>query len=120
LHARRLVAQRCLYGVDKNPLATSMALKLWAIERKNHIMALVADEGLALFCGLNAMPGGVEVIDGYASAGHEIRDVTSYDAALQMFGWRHSAPAAACSGARNDRRRHRQYPHRRGAAALRQ
>src|SRR5262249_46935444 len=25
LHARRLVAQRCLYGVDKNPLATDLA-----------------------------------------------------------------------------------------------
>jgi hypothetical protein len=37
-------------------LRASMALKLWAIERKSHIMALVADEGLALFCGLNAMP----------------------------------------------------------------
>jgi len=33
-----------------------LALKLWAIERKSHVMALVADEGLALFCGLNAMP----------------------------------------------------------------
>jgi hypothetical protein len=33
----------------------SLALKLWAIERKSHIMALVADEGLALFCGLNAI-----------------------------------------------------------------
>ena len=33
---------------------------------------------------------------------------------------RHSAPAAACSGARNHRRRHRPYPHRRGAAAARQ
>jgi hypothetical protein len=30
LHARRLVAQRCLYGVDKNPLATDLAkLALW-------------------------------------------------------------------------------------------
>jgi len=37
-------------------LRTSLALKLWAIERKSHVMALVADEGLALFCGLNAMP----------------------------------------------------------------
>jgi transposase len=37
-------------------LRASLALKLWAIERKSHIMALVADEGLALFCGLNAMP----------------------------------------------------------------
>src|ERR1019366_3338993 len=30
LHARRLVAQRCIYGVDKNPLATDLAkLSLW-------------------------------------------------------------------------------------------
>jgi hypothetical protein len=30
LHARRLVAQRCLYGVDKNPLACDLArLSLW-------------------------------------------------------------------------------------------
>jgi transposase len=37
-------------------LRASLALKLWSIERKSHIMALVADDGLALFCGLNAMP----------------------------------------------------------------
>ena len=37
-------------------LRSSLALKLWAIERKSHIMALVADPGLALFCGLNAAP----------------------------------------------------------------
>jgi hypothetical protein len=30
LHARRLVAQRCLYGIDRNPLATDLAkLSLW-------------------------------------------------------------------------------------------
>ncbi len=30
LHARRLVAQRCLYGVDRNPLAVDLArLSLW-------------------------------------------------------------------------------------------
>lgn len=30
LYARRLVAQRCLYGVDKNPMATDLAkLSLW-------------------------------------------------------------------------------------------
>jgi hypothetical protein len=37
-------------------LRASLALKLWSIERKSHVMALVANEGLALFCGLNAMP----------------------------------------------------------------
>ena len=30
LHARRLVAQRCLYGVDRNPIAADLAkLSLW-------------------------------------------------------------------------------------------
>jgi len=37
-------------------LRASLALKLWSIERKSHVMALVADEGIALFCGLNAIP----------------------------------------------------------------
>ena len=37
-------------------LRTSLALKLWSIERKSHVMALVADPGLALFVGLNVMP----------------------------------------------------------------
>ena len=37
-------------------LRSALALKLWSIERKSHIMALVADEGLALFAGLNAIP----------------------------------------------------------------
>lgn len=34
----------------------SLALKLWSIERKRHVMALVTDEGLALFAGLNVIP----------------------------------------------------------------
>ena len=37
-------------------LRACLALKLWSIERKSHAMALVADEGLALFAGLNAFP----------------------------------------------------------------
>jgi hypothetical protein len=37
-------------------LRAGLALKLWSIERKSHVMALVADPGLALFCGLNAIP----------------------------------------------------------------
>ena len=32
LHARRLIAQRCLYGVDKNPLAVDLArLSMWLV-----------------------------------------------------------------------------------------
>jgi hypothetical protein len=40
----------------EHALRSSLALKLWSIERKSHVMALVADPGLALFCGLNGMP----------------------------------------------------------------
>lgn len=37
-------------------LRSCLALKLWSVERHSHIMALVADQGLALFSGLNASP----------------------------------------------------------------
>ena len=37
-------------------LRACLALKLWSIERKSHVMAWVADAGLALFPGLNAFP----------------------------------------------------------------
>jgi hypothetical protein len=37
-------------------LRASLALKLRSIERKSRVMALIADEGLALFAGLNAFP----------------------------------------------------------------
>jgi transposase len=56
----RLAAEARLPGSRMIPAAhalrAALLLKLWAIERKSHIMALVADPGLALFCGLNAMP----------------------------------------------------------------
>ncbi len=37
-------------------LRCALSLKLWSIERKSHVMALVADPGLALFSGLNVIP----------------------------------------------------------------
>jgi hypothetical protein len=37
-------------------LRACLALKLCSIERKSHVMSLVADPGLALFAGLNACP----------------------------------------------------------------
>jgi hypothetical protein len=37
-------------------LRACLALKLWSIERKSHVMSLVADPGLALFTGLNTIP----------------------------------------------------------------
>lgn len=37
-------------------LLSTLALKLWSIERKSHVMSLVADPGIALFAGLNVIP----------------------------------------------------------------
>jgi hypothetical protein len=60
LHCDALAANAKLPGSQMIPAAhalrAALALKLWSIERKSHVMALVADEGLGLFCGLNAMP----------------------------------------------------------------
>jgi hypothetical protein len=50
----RLPGSRMIPG--GHALRACLALKLWAIERKSHVMALVADEGLALFAGLNVTP----------------------------------------------------------------
>jgi hypothetical protein len=41
---------------SSHALRSTLALKLWSLERTSHVMALVADEGLALFVGLNAIP----------------------------------------------------------------
>src|SRR6266576_6943379 len=60
LHLASLVQAVHLPGSKMIPaghaLRACLALKLWSIERKSHVMALVADEGLALFAGLNAFP----------------------------------------------------------------
>ncbi len=37
-------------------LRACLALKLFGVERKSHVMSLVADKGLALFSGLNVSP----------------------------------------------------------------
>jgi transposase len=37
-------------------LRSNLALKLMSLERKSHVMPLVADEGLAFFAGLNVIP----------------------------------------------------------------
>ncbi len=43
LHARRLVAQRCVYGVDKNPFAVSLAkLSVWLVTlAKDHAFTFI-------------------------------------------------------------------------------
>jgi transposase len=60
LHLEKLATEARLPGSKMIPaeqaLRACLALKLWSIERKSHVMALVADQGLALFAGLNAFP----------------------------------------------------------------
>lgn len=52
--AARLPGSKMIPSV--HALRACLALKLWSVERKSHVMALVADEGLALFAGLNVFP----------------------------------------------------------------
>src|SRR6266481_2732878 len=60
LHLDSLVQAAHLPGSKRIPaghaLRACLALKLWSMERHSHVMALAADEGLALFAGLNAFP----------------------------------------------------------------
>lgn len=60
LRAAKLSADARLPGSKMVPaqhaLRASLALKLISVERKSHAMSLVADQGLALFTGLNAFP----------------------------------------------------------------
>jgi transposase len=60
LRLDRLVSAARLPGSQMIPAAHALraclALKLWSIERKSHVMSLVTDEGLALFSGLNVTP----------------------------------------------------------------
>jgi hypothetical protein len=54
VHAAKLPGSSMIPAA--HALRAALGLKLWSIERKSHVMSLVADEGLALFCGLNAPP----------------------------------------------------------------
>ncbi len=52
--AARLPGSRMIPAA--HALRACLALKLWSVERKSDVMALVADEGLGLFAGLNVTP----------------------------------------------------------------
>jgi len=60
LRLREVVRQAQLPGTKMIPaeqaVRTLLALKLLGKERKSHVMDLVADEGIALFAGLNVVP----------------------------------------------------------------
>jgi hypothetical protein len=67
-------------------LRSCLALKLWGVERKRHIMALVADEGLALFAGLNAIPK-KSYFSEYSSR------ITHRDTLKLLAEWQHHVPS---------------------------
>lgn len=60
LHPEELAEAARLPGSKMIPCAQALraclALKLWSVERKSHVMSLVCDQGLALFSGLNVTP----------------------------------------------------------------
>ena len=60
LHSEGWASTASLPGSKMIPsseaLRSCLSLKLWSLPRKSHVMALAADEGLALFTGLNATP----------------------------------------------------------------
>ena len=76
LHARRLVAQRCLYGVDKNPRAVELAkLSLWlATLARDHEFTFLDH---ALKCG-DSLVG----LDDEADRGHALGSVEAGSAAV--------------------------------------
>lgn len=62
-YARRLVAQRCLYGVDKNPFAVNLAkLSLWLVTLSKELPFTFVDH--ALKCGDSLVGYGVQEIQG--------------------------------------------------------
>jgi hypothetical protein len=60
LHLDQLAEAGRLPGSKMIPCAHALraclALKLWSVRHKSHVMALAADEGLALFAALNTIP----------------------------------------------------------------
>ena len=94
-------------------LRALLALKLWGIGRKGHVMPEILDEGIALFVGLNAMPkratltaltfrqarrGAAKPVlqtmpPKFALQGHR-RFFGVRNAAVQRYGWQMSARTA--------------------------
>jgi hypothetical protein len=98
LHARRIVAQRCLYGVDKNPMAVDLAkLSLWlATLAKDHPFTFLDH---ALKCGDSLVGLSKAQILGFHWKPEKQRDFArgaiegQLDAALEQRRSIHEAPA---------------------------
>ena len=88
LHARRLVAQRCLYGVDKNPRAVELAkLSLWlATLARDHEFTFLDH---ALKCG-DSLVG----LDATADRGDALGHYRSPACRCFAISWRSASPKA--------------------------
>ncbi|TGH20875.1 MAG: SAM-dependent methyltransferase, partial [Aphanocapsa feldmannii 277cI] len=70
IYARRLVAQRCLYGVDKNPFAVNLAkLSLWLVTLSKKLPFTFVDH--ALKCGDSLV-------------GHSVKEIQTATEAVQL------------------------------------
>ena len=70
IYARRLVAQRCLYGVDKNPFAVNLAkLSLWLVTLSKKLPFTFVDH--ALKCGDSLV-------------GHSVKEIQAATEAVQL------------------------------------
>ncbi|GAB4304686.1 MAG: N-6 DNA methylase [Oscillatoriaceae cyanobacterium] len=101
LYARRLVAQRCLYGVDKNPFAVNLAkLSLWLTTLAKDLPFTFLDH--AFKCGDSLVGLTREEIDGFIEKikygpllplPNQIERVKSYRAKIQAGDTRSDADA---------------------------
>ena len=116
LHARRLVAQRCLYGVDKNPRAVDLArLSLWlATLAKDHEFTFL-DHALKM----RRQPRGPDYA---ADRGGKLGRVQAGPAAIPAAGEGHGRGSddgprrnPGCSGRHTARRSGGAAPHYRGS-----
>ncbi len=94
LMARRLVAQRCLYGVDKNPFAVNLAkLSLWLLTLSNDRPFTFVDHALKAgdsLVGLTSKEIGrftqsaqLSLLDGDDQVREQLRQVENYRRAIQ-------------------------------------
>lgn len=65
-------------------LRSMLALKLWSIEHRSHVMPNVADEGLGLLAGLNVIPKRSFLSEYSSRIGHRqvVKLLTAYHAAI--------------------------------------
>lgn len=79
-----LARAACLPGSNMIPAShaprSMLALKLWSIERRSHVMPNVADEGLGLLAGLNVIPKRSFLSDYSSRVGHRqvLKLLTAY------------------------------------------